>query len=239
MANLYIVATPIGNLSDITMRAVTVLSNADLILAEDTRVTRTLLEHYNIRKELLSYHQHSGRGIIEKVIDRLKEGQNIALVSDAGTPGINDPGNFLIQEILKELPEIKIAAIPGANAAVSALSISGFPTDKFTFLGFPPHKKGRQTFFRNIEAITHTVVMYESKHRIVKALEQLAPIGRSLVVCRELTKQFESTYRGMPEEILMKMTGNNLLGEFVVVIGPKQKHKNIDAEEIEENEDEE
>ena len=228
---LYIVATPIGNLADISPRAITVLSNADLILAEDTRVTRTLLEHYNIKKELLSYHQHSGRGIIDKVIDRLKEGKDIALVSDAGTPGINDPGNFLIQEILKELLDVKIVAIPGANAAVSALSISGFPTDKFTFLGFPPHKKGRQTFFRNIEAITHTVVIYESKHRIVKALEQLVPIERPLVVCRELTKQFETTYRGNAQEILLKMTGNNLLGEFVVVVGPKPKKQKTETEE--------
>ena len=228
---LYIVATPIGNLSDISPRAITVLSNADLILAEDTRVTRTLLEHYNIKKELLSYHQHSGRGIIEKVISRLKQGQDIALVSDAGTPGINDPGNFLIQEILKELPETKVIAIPGANAAVSALSISGFPTDKFTFLGFPPHKKGRQTFFKNIEDTKHTVVMYESKHRIIKALQQLALLGRPLVVCRELTKQFESTYRGNAEEILMKLTGNHTLGEFVVVVGPKPKKAKPESNE--------
>ena len=228
---LYIVATPIGNLSDISPRAITVLSNVDLVLAEDTRVTRTLFEHYNIKKELLSYHQHSGRGVINRVIKLLEQGKDIALVSDAGTPGINDPGNFLIQEILKELPEIKVVAIPGANAAVSALSISGFPTDKFTFLGFPPHKKGRQTFFRNIEAITHTVVLYESKHRIIKALEQLAPLGRPLVVCRELTKQFESTYRGMSGEILMKLTDNNLLGEFVVVVGPKPKKQKIETEE--------
>src|SRR3989344_1802038 len=228
---LYIVATPIGNLGDITPRAITVLNNVDLILAEDTRVTRTLLEHYNVKKELLSYHQHSGRGMIERVIKLLEQGKDIALVSDAGTPGINDPGNFLIQEILKELPDVKIVPLPGANAAISALSISGFPTDKFTFLGFPPHKKGRQTFFRNIEAIPHTVVIYESKHRIIKALEQLAYLGRSLVVCRELTKQFESTYRGMAGEILLKMTGNNLLGEFVVVVGPKPKKQKTETEE--------
>ncbi len=231
MQTLYIVATPIGNLADMSLRAITVLSNTDLILAEDTRVTRTLLEHYNVKKELLSYHQHSGRGMIEKVIRLLKEGKDIALVSDAGTPGINDPGNFLIQEIIKELPETKVVAIPGANAAVSALSISGFPTDKFTFLGFPPHKKGRQTFFKNIEAIAHTVVLYESKHRITKALQQLAPLARPLVVCRELTKQFESTYRGMAEEILMELTGNHLLGEFVVVVGPKPRKSKPESDE--------
>ena len=231
MQTLFIVATPIGNLADISPRAITVLSNVDLILAEDTRVTRTLLEHYNIKKELLSYHQHSGRGVIGKIINFLENGKNIALVSDAGTPGINDPGNFLIQEVINNLPETKIVPIPGANAAISALSISGFPTDKFTFLGFPPHKKGRQTFFRNIEAITHTVVLYESKHRIIKALEQLVPLRRPLVVCREITKQFETTYRGTAEEILMKLTANNLLGEFVVVVGPKPKKQKTEDEE--------
>ena len=224
MTTLFIVATPIGNLSDISPRAVTILSNVDVILAEDTRVTRTLLEHYNIRKELLSYHQHSGRGAIEKVIARLKQGNDVALVSDAGTPGINDPGNFLIQEVLKEIPDLKISAVPGPNAAVAALSISGFPTDSFTYLGFPPHKKGRQTFFKNIEHLTHTVVLYESKHRIIKALEQLAYLGRSLVVGRELTKQFETVYRGTAEEIKMRLQGKDLLGEFVIVVGPKPKH---------------
>lgn len=233
MQTLFIVATPIGNLADISPRAITVLSNVDLILAEDTRVTRTLLEHYNIKKELLSYHQHSGRGVIGKIINFLENGKNIALVSDAGTPGINDPGNFLIQEVINNLPETKIVPIPGANAAISALSISGFPTDKFTFLGFPPHKKGRQTFFRNIEDITHTVVLYESKHRIIKALENLRQLadGRPLVVCREITKQFETTYRGTAEEILMKLTANNLLGEFVVVVGPKPKKQKTEDEE--------
>lgn len=230
MTTLFIVATPIGNLADMSTRAVTILSNVDLILAEDTRVTRTLLEHYNIKKELLSYHQHSNRGVIDKVIGLLKDEKSVALVSDAGTPGINDPGNFLIQEILEEIPELKITPIPGPNAAVAGLSISGFPTDKFSFLGFPPHKKGRQTFFRNIEDMEHTVVMYESKHRIIKALEQLAPLERPLVVCRELTKQFETIYRGTAEEVLMKLTDKNLLGEFVVVVGPKIKNKVTDEE---------
>jgi len=227
---LYIVATPIGNLSDISPRAITVLSNVDIVLAEDTRVTRTLLEHYNLKKELLIYHQHSEKKVIDRVIGLLKEGRDIALVSDAGTPGINDPGNFLIKEIIQELPEARIIPIPGANAAITALSISGFPTDKFMFLGFPPHKKGRQTFFKNIEDMDHTVVLYESKHRIIKALEQLGPLGRPIVVCRELTKQFETTYRGFAGEILMKLTGNNTLGEFVVVVGPKLKKQKDENE---------
>jgi 16S rRNA (cytidine1402-2'-O)-methyltransferase len=231
MRTLYIVATPIGNLADISPRAITVLSNVDVVLAEDTRVTRTLLEHYNLKKELLSYHQHSERNVIDKVIQMLRKGSDVALVVDAGTPGIQDPGNFLIHEVLTAFPEAHVVPIPGANAAISALSISGFPTDNFTFLGFPPHKKGRQTFFRNIEAIEHAVVVYESKFRIVKALEQLAPLGRPLVVCRELTKQFETTYRGTAEEILPQMTDKNLLGEFVIVVGPKPRKQSSITEE--------
>ena len=236
MRTLYIVATPIGNLADISPRAITVLSNVDVVLAEDTRVTRTLLEHYNLKKELLVYHQHSDHKAIDRVVEILKRGEDIALVTDAGTPGINDPGNFLISEVLKVFPEAHIVPVPGANAAISALSISGFPSDSFTFMGFPPHKKGRQTFFKNIEAITHTVVLYESKHRIVKAVTQLAPLGRPLVVCRELTKQFETTYRGTAEEILPKLTDKNLLGEFVIVVGPKPRKQKT---EIEEDTDEE
>ena len=238
MRTLFIVATPIGNLADISPRAITILSNVAAVIAEDTRVTRTLLEHYNIKKELFVYHQHSDRKAIDRVIDMLKRGNDLALVTDAGTPGINDPGNFLIQEVLAAFPEAKVMPVPGANAAVAALSISGFPTDTFTFMGFPPHKKGRQTFFKNIEATAHTVVLYESKHRIVKALEQLAPIGRPLVVCRELTKQFETTYRGLAEEILPQMTDKNLLGEFVIVVGPKPRKQKVDEEkELETEED--
>jgi 16S rRNA (cytidine1402-2'-O)-methyltransferase len=233
MRTLYIVATPIGNLADISPRAITVLSNVDVVLAEDTRVTRTLLEHYNLKKELLVYHQHSDRKVIERVIEMLRRGEDLALVTDAGTPGINDPGNFLIQEVLAAFPEVHVVPIPGANAAIAALSISSFPTDSFTFMGFPPHKKGRQTFFKNIEAITHTVVLYESKYRIVKALEQLAPLGRPLVVSRELTKQFETTYRGTAEDILPKLTDKNLLGEFVIVVGPKPRKPKIEIDEPE------
>ena len=222
---LYIVATPIGNLSDISPRAVSVLSNVDLILAEDTRVTRTLLDHYNIKKDLLNYHQHSGQSVIEKIIRQLEAGKNIALVSDAGTPGINDPGNYLISQLLGAVPDLKVVPIPGPNAAIAALSICGFSTDRFVYLGFPPHKKGRQTFFKNIGDIKETVVLYESKHRILKALDQLAPLNRPLVVCRELTKQFETTYRGSAEEILMKLKSSEPLGEFVVVVGPQARAK--------------
>jgi len=224
---LYIVATPIGNLEDITLRAINVLSNSDLILAEDTRVTRTVLVRYNIKKEVLSYHQHSGFKKVDHIIELLKEGKNLALVTDAGTPGINDPGGFLISEALKAIPDLKIMPIPGPNAAIAALSVSGFSTDEFVFLGFPPHKKGRQTFFKNISEIKSTVVFYESKHRILKALENLkkfSEIGnRQMVIARELTKQFETIYRGTLAEIKPRLTEKNLLGEFVVVVKAKKQ----------------
>ncbi len=224
---LYIVSTPIGNLEDITLRAISVLSNADLILAEDTRVTKVLLDRYNIKKEILSYHQHSGLKKLDRIIEMLKDGQNLALVTDAGTPGISDPGNYLIREVLKEIPGLKTVPIPGPNAAVTALSVSGFYTDEFIFLGFPPHKKGRQTFFKKIGETGETIVFYESKHRIIKTLEELrdtALIGeRRLMVARELTKQFETIYRGSVNDVLAELSKDNVLGEFVVVIGP-QKH---------------
>lgn len=222
---LYIVATPIGNLEDITIRAINILSNSDLILAEDTRVTKILLDRYNIKKEILSYHQHSGFKKIDHIIGLLKEGKNLALVTDAGTPGISDPGSFLISEALKAIPDLKVVPIPGPNAAIAALSVSGFPTDEFVFLGFPPHKKGRQTFFKNISEIESTIVFYESKHRILKALndlEKFSELGeRKIMIARELTKQFETIYRGTLTEIKPRLTDKNLLGEFVVVIGSK------------------
>jgi len=224
---LYVVATPIGNLEDFSARAVTVLRNVDLILAEDTRTTRVLLDRYQIQTELLSYHQHSTLQKIDRIIRLLEEGKKLALVSDAGTPGINDPGGFLISKIIEALPDTKIVPIPGANAAISALSVSGFPADQFVYLGFPPHKKGRQTFFKEIVLRPETLVFYESKHRIVKSLEALmaAVPHRPIVVARELTKQFETIYRGMPEEVLMKLKHTNILGEFIVVVGPKQRKK--------------
>ena len=224
---LYIVATPIGNLEDITLRAINVLSNADLVLAEDTRVTRTVLVRYNIKKEILSYHQHSGFKKVEHIIELLHEGKNLALVTDAGTPGISDPGGFLVSEALKAIPDLKIVTIPGPNAAIAALSISGFPTDEFVFLGFPPHKKGRQIFFKNISEIESTIVFYESKHRILKALDNLEKLSklsnRKIMVARELTKQFETIYRGTLTEIKPRLTEKNLLGEFVVVIEARRR----------------
>ena len=229
---LYVVATPIGNLDDLSVRAVSALHAADLIVAEDTRVTRILLDRYNIKKDIVSYHQHSTLRKIDTIIGLLSEGKKLALVSDAGTPGINDPGAFLIQKILEALPNLRIVPIPGANAATTALSISGFPADTFTYLGFPPHKKGRQTFFKEIVLHQETLVFYESKHRMVKALEALKSVShlgeRPIMVARELTKQFETIYRGTVEEVAHKLQKDNLLGEFVIVIGPGYKKKYVE-----------
>ncbi len=226
MSTFYIVSTPIGNLKDISFRAIEVLKEVDLILCEDTRRTLKLLNHYEISKPLLSYFQHSKITKIDYIIEQLKAGKNLALVTDAGTPGISDPGGKLVEKVLESLGEkVKIVPLPGPNAAVAALSVSGFPADKFIFLGFPPQKKGRNKFFEEMAKARHTVVFYESTHRILKTLNQLKenlPQGRQTVVCRELTKQFESIYRGSAEEILkiLENDKNNEKGEFVVIISP-------------------
>ncbi len=235
MGILYIIATPIGNLGDITLRALETLKEVDMVLCEDTRQTLKLLNHYNIKKPLVSYFQHSKLSKVEYVAELLKAGKNLALVTDAGTPGISDPGNQLISLLVDQFisskadkptdwqtDKLKIVPLPGPNAAVAALSISGFPTDKFIFAGFPPHKKGREKYFKEIAVAEHTVVFYESTHRILKALEQLIVLlpQRQIVVCRELTKMFESVYRGTAEEVLKILNSdkNNLKGEFVVIV---------------------
>jgi 16S rRNA (cytidine1402-2'-O)-methyltransferase len=219
---LYIIATPIGNLEDITLRALRILKEVDYILCEDTRVTQKLLAHYQISKPLISYHQHSKLAKTDFIAKLLKDGKNLALVSDAGTPGISDPGNQLVKIISNndELQNVKIVPIPGPAAVITALSISGFPTDKFIFAGFPPHKKGRQTFFKEIVQAKETVVFYESTHRIEKALNELKIINNELkiIVARELTKKFESIYRGTPSEVLAKIKNDSSKGEFVIVV---------------------
>lgn len=222
MGILYIIATPLGNLGDITLRALETLKSVDLVACEDTRQTIKLLNHYQIPKPLVSYFQHSKLSKIEYIAEQLRVGKNIALVTDAGTPGISDPGGKLIEEILQLCPSVKIIPIPGPCAAIAALSISGFPADKFIFMGFPPHKKGRNKYFDEIVVAPHTVVFYESTHRILKTMEQLASAApdRQIMVARELTKMFESVYRGTAEEILKILNDdkNNLKGEFVIVI---------------------
>ena len=214
---LHIVATPIGNLSDMTFRAVDTLKKVDGILCEDTRVTKNLLDHYSITTPTLSYHQHSDARRTKEIESMLSEGKNLALVTDASTPGISDPGNKLVGYLVKK--GITVSPIPGAAAVSAALSISGFPTDRFTFLGFPPHKNKRQKYFKSAAAIEHTVVFYESGHRIYKCLNDLAavlPEKRELAIGRELTKKFETVYRGTIRELL----AINIIdkGEFVVVI---------------------
>ncbi|MCR4323318.1 MAG: 16S rRNA (cytidine(1402)-2'-O)-methyltransferase [Candidatus Azambacteria bacterium] len=220
---VYLIATPIGNLEDITMRAVRMLREVDLVLCEDTRVARKLLSAYDIKKPLESYHQHSAPAKLVAIGDMLAGGKSIAFVSDAGTPGISDPGGMLVRTLVERFGDaIRIVPIPGASAVLAALSISGFFTDRFRFLGFPPHKKGRKTFFQTIAEIPEAVVLYESKHRIEKALEALtSTIGmRQIVVARELTKQFESIYRGTAPECLAALKNDDMRGEFVVVIAP-------------------
>ena len=221
MPTLYIIATPIGNLKDITLRALEILQSVDLILCEDTRVTAKLLARYDIQKPLQSYHQHSKLAKVERILEAFEEGKNIALVSDAGTPGISDPGGLLVEAVAEKFgDDVAIMPIPGANAALAALSVSGFPTDRFIFLGFPPHKKGRKTFFDEVAAREETQVFYESKHRVEKALAELVErLGdRPIIIARELTKQFETIYRGTAGECLAKLQRDKILGEFVVVI---------------------
>jgi len=219
---LYIIATPIGNLEDITLRALRILKEVDFVLCEDTRVTKILLDKYGIKKPTISYFQHSGLAKVNQIIDLLKQGKNLALVSDAGTPGISDPGNKLISNVCEVLSkEVKIIPIPGPNAAISALSISGLPTDKFVFYGFLPHKKGKETILKEIISNKFTSVFYESTHRILKTLSKLKDLGldNHVVVCRELTKKFETVYRGNVSEVLTELEKGVTKGEFVVVVG--------------------
>ncbi len=224
---LYIVATPIGNLADMTFRAVEILKSVDVVLCEDTRTTKKLLDHYKISAKTVSFHSHSKLSRVVDIKNMIREGKNLALVSDAGTPCISDPGVMLIAELQKEFgPEITISPIPGASALISALSVSGFPAHTFTFLGFAPHKKGRQTFFNDIQNIPHTVIFYESVHRILKTLESLNDImpGRQMVVARELTKMFEEAQKGTVTEITEYYTQNpdRVRGEFVIILGPEK-----------------
>lgn len=218
---LYIIATPIGNLGDITIRALETLKAVDFILCEDTRHTLRLLNHFEIKKTLISYHQHSKIAQVEKIIRLLQEGKDLALVSDAGTPGISDPGNMLIEEIVKRLSnEVEIIPIPGVSAMSSLASIAGLPMDKFVFMGFPPNKKGRKKYFEKLSNADYPVIFYESKYRIIKALEELAIIcpTAKIVVGNELTKMFEKIYRGQLIEVLEKIKKDTTRGEYVVVI---------------------
>ena len=230
MAILYVVGTPIGNLEDITFRAVRVLKEVDLILCEDTRTSKKLLDKYEIKTSTMSFHTHSGLAKIDKIIDYLKEGKNLALITDAGTPAISDPGSLLVSKIREELGEdVQIKTVPGPSALTGALSIIGLPDHQFTFLGFIPHKKGRETIFNKIsESPKESFVFYESTHRIEKTLEALKKhfestetSNRKIYLARELTKMFEECLVGSAEDLIAKMEfdSNKTKGEFVVVIG--------------------
>jgi len=224
MATLFIVATPIGNLGDFSLRALRILKEVDLILGEDTRVTKKLLEHYQIEKPILSYHQHSKLKKVNYILELLKQGKNLALVSDAGTPGISDPGEKLINFLLTSLGlAIKIVPIPGPSAVTAAASISGLPMDKFLFLGFPPTKRKRKKFFQEVIKSKYSVIFYESPYRIIKTLKELSSFisDREVVVCRELTKKFETIYRGKIEEVIEKIERDKTKGEFVVIVSSK------------------
>jgi len=229
MAILYIVSTPIGNLKDISLRAIKTLKEVDLILAEDTRITKKLLDNYKIKTPIWSYHQHSQLRKIEEILKLLKLDKNLALVSDAGTPAISDPGNKLIKEIIRHFGEkVKIIPIPGPSALTVAASISGFSMDKFLFLGFPPTKRKRKKFFEEIISSKYSIIFYESPYRILKTLKELGLLinDRQIVVCRELTKKFETIYRGTTEKVIKKIEEDKIKGEFVVIIeGRKLKFK--------------
>lgn len=222
MGTLYIIATPIGNLKDITLRALEVLKNADVVFAEDTRVTKKLLMHYEIYASVKRYDEYANSGIYEEIKDRLRKGENVVLVSDAGTPGIADPGSKLINFLYKALPDAKIVSIPGPSAITAALSISGINANQFTFLGYPPHKKGRQTFFKELAGLKiKPIVLYESPHRLEKTLKNLAEVfalEKEIIVARELTKIYEEIFHGTIQDALTRFQGEKKKGEFVLII---------------------
>jgi len=224
MSKLYIVATPIGNLEDITLRALRILKEVDMVLCEDTRVTRKLLSHYDIKIPTMSYHAHSKLSQVEKIFELLRAGKNLALVSDAGTPTISDPGILLVQQVREEFgEEVSIVGVPGPSAIVTALSVGGISSAQFTFYGFLPHKKGRETIFKEIADSKRTSVFYESPHRILKtlsSLEEHLAKDRKISVMRELTKIYEETKLGSISEVSLFFTNNpdKVRGEFVVIV---------------------
>lgn len=224
-STLYVVATPIGNLNDLSARALEVLSTVDFIICEDTRVTTKLLQHYEIHVPFISYHQHSGIARLDDIIDRLQHGLSAALVSDAGTPGVADPGGVLVAAVRQQAPDVSIVSVPGPAAFAAAASVSGLPIDRFLFLGFLPHKKGRQTLFQRINESDVPVIFYESPHRLMKTLETLARLlnpQRTVVVCKELTKIHEAVVSGSAEMVQTYFTdhADMVRGEFVLVVAP-------------------
>ncbi|MGB0294854.1 MAG: 16S rRNA (cytidine(1402)-2'-O)-methyltransferase [Flavobacteriaceae bacterium] len=220
---LYVVPTPIGNLEDITLRAIRILSEVDLILAEDTRVSRKLLSQYKIETALESHHQNNEHATVSKQIEKMKQGLSLALISDAGTPAISDPGFLLVRETVKA--GIEVDCLPGPTALIVALVNSGIPTERFVFEGFLPPKKGRQKKLQQISDEERTIVFYESPHKLNKTLAQLAEHieeDRTIAVCREMTKKFEETIRGTLKEVQQHFEENSPKGEFVIVLSGKK-----------------
>lgn len=223
MPKLYIVPTPIGNLEDITYRAIRILNEADIVLAEDTRNTGKLMSHYGIEARLQSHHQHNEHKTVKKIVDQLNQGQKIALVTDAGTPAISDPGFLLVRECIKQ--GIEVECLPGATAFIPALVNSGLPNEKFVFEGFLPHKKGRQTKLTELSEEKRTMVFYESPHRLLKTLEQFKEYfghDRKACVSRELTKIHEENTRGNLAVIIEYYKKNPVKGEIVIVVNGKE-----------------
>jgi hypothetical protein len=219
MGILYIVPTPVGNMEDMTFRAVRILKEVDLILAEDTRTSGMLLKHFDIKNHLLSHHKYNEHGTSKGIIERLKAGQNIALISDAGTPGISDPGFYLAREAARN--DIEVQCLPGATACIPAIVASGLPCDKFCFEGFLPQKKGRQTLINSLTNEHRTMIFYESPHRLVKTLGQFVDVfgpEREVSVCREISKLHEESVRGTLDEVKKHFEENTPRGEIVIIL---------------------
>ncbi len=233
MGTLYIVPTPVGNMEDMTFRAVRILKEADLVLAEDTRTSGILLKHYDIQNHLLSHHKFNEHGTTAGIVERLKGGQTIALISDAGTPGISDPGFFLVREAARA--GIEVQTLPGPTAFVPALVSSGLPCDRFCFEGFLPPKKGRQSRIEALADETRTMVFYESPYRLLKLLQQLAEVfgdDRQACVCREISKVHEESRRGTLAELVTHFTQTEPRGEIVVIVAGMEKKKEKDKNKI-------
>lgn len=225
---LILVPTPIGNLGDITLRSIEALKSADLVLAEDTRTSGILFKHLNIDAKFFPFHQHNEHKVLEQIIEKINAGLKVALVSDAGTPGISDPGFLLVRECIAN--NIDIECLPGASAFIPALVVSGFPCDKFCFEGFLPHKKGRHKILNELKDEKRTIVFYESPHRILKTLEQFTEFfgeDRRVSISREISKKFEETVRGSVKELIEHFTKQEPKGEFVIVVEGKEKLKKV------------
>ena len=223
MGRLYVVPTPVGNLEDMTFRAIRILKEADLILAEDTRTSGILLKHFEIKNAMQSYHKFNEHKTVEGIINRLKAGETIALVSDAGTPGISDPGFLVVRECVKN--DIEVQCLPGATAFVPALVASGLPDERFCFEGFLPQKKGRMTRLKGLVEETRTMIFYESPYRLVKTLTQFAEIfgpERQVSVCREISKIHEESVRGTLQEVIAHFTATEPRGEIVIILAGKE-----------------